>query len=249
MPTISSANPDFKANAQRTTAPIYRHGAEERRSFVPMAFQVTSPFTPKLALLPHALVLHVNPQNLSESHNKKVERFQTRGGFVEQHWGDDLSDLSADGVTGAFMNIYTGLSSLMRQKTIAWDRFQDLKDLYRHNGSVFDPLGNVVLQGKIMVMYDRGTYFGHFKTFEVEETDESPFMFRLNWTFKVEETILQIPFYAGGIGGGPSFQSENRTAPAPPISTKSAGAPRASRGINPLTDESGLGTASPIQTR
>jgi hypothetical protein len=211
MARINSANPDFSANTSPTTRPVYRHGLEERRSFIPMAFQVTSPLNPRMALLPHALVLHVNPQSLAESHTKKIERIQTRGGFVEQHWGDELSEMSADGVTGAFMNIYTGLSSVMRQKSIAWDRYRDLYDLYRNNGSVHDPFGNIVLQGRIMLMYDRGTYFGHFKTFEVEETDDSPFMFKINWTFKVQETVLQIPYSAGAVPNGPSFQSHNHS--------------------------------------
>jgi len=144
-------------------------------------------------MLPHALVMHVNPASFAETFTKKIERIQTRGGFVEQHWGDDLGDINCDGSTGAFMNIYTGLSSIVRQRTIAWDRYRDLYDLYRNNGSLIDPYGNIVLQGRVMVMYDRGTYLGHFKSFSVEETDDSPFAFKVSWSFKVETTIYQIP--------------------------------------------------------
>jgi hypothetical protein len=193
MPRIPSANPDF-ANQQVPSQEVhYAHGLEHRKTFIPVAFQITSPFNSRRVLLPHALVMHVNPQNWSENHNKKVERFQTRGGFVEQHWGDDLTDITADGSTGAFMNIYTGLSSVLRHKTIAWDRYRDLHDLYRNNGSVFDPYGNIVLQGNVMLMYDRGTYIGYFRSFEVEETDDQPFAFRMSWNFKVEEEIMKIP--------------------------------------------------------
>lgn len=228
MPYIRSPNPDFRANPSPTNTPIYRHGLEEKRSFIPMAFQVTSPINPRLTLLPHALVLHVNPQSLSENYAKKIERIQTRGGFVEQHWGDDLTEMSADGVSGAFMNIYTGLSSVMRQKTIAWDRYRDLYDLYRNNGSVYDPFGNIVLQGQIMLMYDRGTYLGHFKTFEVEETDDAPFMFKLNWNFKVTQIILQIPYFGDSGAGGPMFQGQNRNTAKPktiPTTPAPAGTP------------------------
>jgi hypothetical protein len=158
-----------------------------------MAFQVTSPFDPLRVLLPHALVLHVNPASFGETHTKKVERIQTRGGFVEQHWPDDLSEISADGSTGAFMNLYTGTTSVLRQRTIAWDRFRDLYDLYHNNGSVYDPYGNIVLQGNIMLMYDRGTYIGYFRSFDFEETEESPFAFRINWSFKVQQTIVKLP--------------------------------------------------------
>lgn len=224
MPYIPSANPDFRENVQPTETPIYRHGIEERRSFIPMAFQVTSPINPRVALLPHALVLHVNPQNLSENFTKKIERIQTRGGFVEQHWGDDITDMSADGVTGAFMNVYTGLSSVVRQRTIAWDRYRDLYDLYRNNGSVHDPFGNVVLQGQIMLMYDRGTYLGTFKTFSVEETDDSPFMFKLTWAFRVTTAIMQIPMF-GDNRVGPMFQRMNRQTTQQPINSNPSPTP------------------------
>ena len=178
-----------------------------------MAFQVTSPVSDRLALLPHALVLHVNPQNFAESHNKRIERIQTEGGFVEQHWSDDLSEISADGVTGAFMNLYTGLASVVRQRTIAWSRYRDLLDLYHNNGAVYDPFGNIVLQGQIMLMYDRGTYFGKFRNFRVEETDDSPFMFKISWVFKVEQTVLEIPAYLNQNRQGPLFQGQNQNLP------------------------------------
>jgi hypothetical protein len=149
--------------------------------------------------------MHVNPQNWSENHTKRQERIQTRGGFVEQHWGDELTEINADGSTGAFMNIYTGLSSVLRHRTIAWDRYRDLQDLYRNNGSVYDPAGNIVLQGHVMLMYDRGTYIGFFRSFDVEETDDQPFAFRVSWVFKVEEEIMKIP----GLGSNPVARGPN----------------------------------------
>lgn len=192
MPNIPSANPDFEKTSPPTGDPGYIHPMDRRKGGIPLAFQVTSPFDRRKLLLPHALVMHVNPNNLSESNNKKIERIQTRGGWVEQHWGDDLVELSASGSTGAFVNIFTGVTSVLRQKTIAWDRYRDLHDLYLNNAAVHDPFGNVVLQGHIMLMYDRGTYLGNFRTLEVEETDDSPFAFNLNWSFKVEFTIMKI---------------------------------------------------------
>jgi hypothetical protein len=174
--------------------------------------------------------LHVNPASFSESHTKKVERFQTRGGFVEQHWGDDLTEISAEGSTGAFVNFLTGVSSVLRQQSIAWDRYRDLYDLFLNNGSVRNPAGAIVLQGHVMILYDRGTYIGSFRSFDVEETEASPFAFRLNWSFKVEETILKIPGVnrtttevgtvsrGGGLDTGqvnPNFQTQNRQVRVP----------------------------------
>lgn len=200
MAFIRSANQSRFTRLPGPGLPAYEHSADTRRNFLPLAFQVTSPYDQTKALVPHTLVSHVNPQNFAESFNKKIERFQTRGGFVEQHWGDDLTEISVDQSTGAFINITTGLSSVLRQRTIAWDRYRDLYDLYRNNGSVYDPFGSVVLQGWIMLMYDRGLYIGTFRNFSVEETDETPFMFRLAWTFKVEKTIQAIPIGTRAIG-------------------------------------------------
>lgn len=193
MPRIRSANPDSQFLQVPTEETYYTHGMGTRQSYIPMVFQVTSPFNSRRVLLPHSLVMHVNPSSFSENHTKRVERIQTRGGFVEQHWGDAITEISADGSTGAFMNIYTGLSSALRHKTIAWDRFRDLHDLYRHNGSVYDPYGNIVLQGNVMLMYDRGTYLGFFKSFSMEETDDQPFAFKLTWTFSVTEELMKVP--------------------------------------------------------
>jgi hypothetical protein len=212
MPTIPSANPDFEYVAPLGTATGYLHPLERKKGGIPLAFQITSPFEKQRVLLPHALVMHVNPANLSETHTKKIERFQTRGGWVEQHWGDDLVEISADGSTGAFVNLYTGLSSVLRQRTIAWDRYRDLHDVYHNNGAVYDPFGKIVLQGHVMLMYDRGTYLGSFHSFEVQETDSSPFAFALNWTFKVEHTILQMSSNQPLRVRQPVAQSNNITA-------------------------------------
>ena len=217
MAHIPSANPDFDIVNVPSTQPVYVHGMSSRQGPIPMAFQVTSPFSNTTVLMPHALVMHVNPQNYSEQHNKKIERFQTRGGWVEQHWGDDLTEISADGSTGAFMNIYTGLSSVLRQRTIAWDRYRDLHDLFRNNGSLYDPYGNIVLQGNIMLMYDRGTYLGTFRSFDVEETDDQPYAFKVSWTFKVNVELMKIPNLISNpsqrgtysAGQAPNFQGKN----------------------------------------
>lgn len=212
MPYIRSANPSQFDPLQSPGQARYVHGADTRRGYIPIAFQITSPYDPLKALMPHALIAHVNPSNFAESFNQKVERIQTRGGYVEQHWGHELGEITAESSTGSFMNLYTGLSSVLRQRTIAWDRFQDMYDLFRNNGSLYDPFGAIVLQGSVLLMYDRGTYVGTFRSFSFEETDESPFAFRFDWTFKVENTLYQIPDNASPIQlRAPAFQSQNQT--------------------------------------
>ncbi len=209
MPRIPSANADFQRVGVPGEETGYVHPAQRRKGPVPLAFQVTSPLNRLRVLMPHALVMHVNPSSLSETHMQKIERFQTRGGWVEQHWGNELTEVSADQTTGAFMNIYTGLTSVLRRQTIAWDRYRDLHDLYKNNGSLIDPAGSIVLQGHVMLMYDRGTFLGTFRTFEVGEADDSPFAFKLSWTFKIEHTILLMANVPGPAVRPPTFQSQN----------------------------------------
>lgn len=212
---IPSANPEFNKVVVPGTETGYVHGADKRTRAVPLAFQITSPLDPTRVLLPHTLVSHVNPSSFSESFTQKVERFQTRGGFQEQHWGTDLTEISADASTGAFMHVITGLTSVLRQRTIAWDRYRDLHDLYKHNGSVYDPFGNIVLQGFVMLLYDRGMYLGSFRSFETEETEDSPFAFRVSWSFKIEHTILSMNLTPHDFQsrGAPGFQSQNNRMP------------------------------------
>lgn len=212
MPRIPSPNPDLPLVPVPGADPGYTHPAATKKGPIPMAFQITSPFNRRVVLLPHALVLHVNPMSLQESHNQKMERIQTRGGWVEQHWGHDLIEISADQSTGAFMNIQTGLTSVLRQRTIAWDRFRDLHDLFRNNGALHDPEGNIVLHGNVMLMYDKGTYIGTFRSFSWEETEDTPFNFMLNWSFKVEETVFAVDasFATRNLqANAPMFQSKN----------------------------------------
>lgn len=212
MPRIPSPNPDAPQVNTPGIDPGYTHPAHTRKGPIPMAFQVTSPFDRRKVLLPHALVLHVNPMSLQETHAQKIERIQTRGGWVEQHWGHDLSEISADQSTGAFMNIRTGLTSVLRRRTIAWNRFRDLHDLFKNNGSVRNPEGQIVLQGNIMLMYDKGVYLGSFRNFGFDETDSTPFSFVLNWSFKVEQTIVSVNAsmaYRGANALAPQFQGMN----------------------------------------
>lgn len=193
MPVIPSAISFDRLN-EPSANHGYRHPVETRGSGpIPMAFQITSPLDFRTCLLPHALVLHVNPESLSENHTKKVEVMTTMGGFVEDHWYDELSEMSGNGSTGAFLNLYTGLSSVTRRDTVAWNRYRDLYDLFRNNGSVYDPTGKIVLQGKVMLLFDRGTYLGRFTSFSVEETAESPYAFKLDWSFKIDEVVLKVP--------------------------------------------------------
>ena len=73
------------------SSPMYRHPARDPIRRDPDGVPDHQPARQPDGAPPHALVMHVNPSNFNESYTKKIERIQTRGGFVEQHWGDELS--------------------------------------------------------------------------------------------------------------------------------------------------------------
>jgi len=138
------------------------------------------------------MVLHVNPSTMSIQYNRQVERIQTRGGYVEQHWGDSTSEINFEQATGGFMRLNTGLSNITnpayggtRRETIAYDKYLDLLALFHNNGSVYDARGSIVLQGILKITFDGGVYLGWFNSFTVTESSEKPYMFQLSSAFTV----------------------------------------------------------------
>jgi hypothetical protein len=192
----------------------------------PILFQVTDPL--KQPLYPFLLALHINPSSLSESMTKSKTVVMTVGGFVEFNWPEELDTLSATASTGAFIGPNTGLTAGSdgtssnnqgpsvaagdpgRHATMAWERQEDLLDLFRGNGQIFNGNGVPILRGRIMIIYDRGIYMGHFTTFSVKETDEKAYSFDLDWEFKIEERVYLFPLSnnrlirPGDVTGGPT---------------------------------------------
>jgi hypothetical protein len=171
----------------------------------PFLFQVLSPGSLD-AIYPVLLALHANPESVDERMTKSGNMVPTYGGFVEFIWPDELDAISASGSSGAFISPETGLTSggsstrdfsgtsvSGRRGTIAWERQEDFLELFRSNGCVFNSQGVPVLRGRVMMIFDRGAYIGHFTTFERLETEDKQFNFALSWEFKVERAIYRVP--------------------------------------------------------
>lgn len=157
-----------------------------------MLFQVLSPEGEKL--LPEAMFLHVNPSSLNTTYTKIVERFPTRGGFVEQHFGDQLTDISCDVTSGAFIHVDGGLATQKRQETIAYEKFHQLVDLFHNNGLVYDTRGNVQYRGWIRLMFEGGVYDGAFRSLNITEMASGPFQFTCDFSFRVEKEVRDLWF-------------------------------------------------------
>ena len=163
----------------------------------PVIFDILGPDR-ETSILPldYRLVLWANPEEMSFSYSKKIERIQTKGGFVEQHWGDDTQTMSISASSGGFMRLYSGVSNVTnpemggtRRETLAYDRYLDFLALFHNNGSVYDVLGQVALQGIIKITFDGGVYLGWFTSFSVTEDATKAFMFQLSMDFDIAEEV------------------------------------------------------------
>jgi len=178
---------------------------QARQGKRPVVFDILAPDR-ETSLLPDEikLVLHVNPRTMKLNYNKLVSRIQTRGGFVEQHWGDAVEDINFEGATGGFVRLYSGLSNKTgspegttarqgRRETIAYDRFLDLLALFHGNGAIYDANGNIALQGYIKITFDGGIYIGWFDAdFTITESAEKSYQFDLTSRFLIDREELQL---------------------------------------------------------
>jgi len=159
------------------------------------------------SLLPDSLkmVLHVNPSSMSFQYQRVIERIQTKGGFVEQHWGESPMNISFEMATGGFMRLYTGLSNITgptsaggydaggtRRDTIAYDKYLDMLALFHNNGSVYDADGRVVFNGNIRILFDGHQFDGWFTNFSVTEAAEKPYQFTLSSSFTVKRDLYNL---------------------------------------------------------
>lgn len=168
----------------------------------PVIFDILAP-DQRTSLLPGDLkmVLHVNPRTMRLSYTKQINRVQTRGGFVEFHWGDGLEEINFENATGGFMRMYTGLSNVTgarggtqgRRQTLAYERYLDLLALFHNNGAVYDANGNIVIQGFLKITFDGGVHIGWFDgQFTVTEDANQPFMFNMTSRFIIDKEIMEF---------------------------------------------------------
>lgn len=193
------------------------------RGVRPVVFDILAPDY-ETSILPDYLkmVLHVNPTSMKMSHAKVIERIQTEGGFVEQHFGDGTETIQFEMATGGFMRLYTGLTNITgggidvrgtRRETIAYDKYLDMLALFHNNGHVYDYHGRLVLSGIIKIYFDGHTWYGWFQSFSVSEEAESPYQFTLSANFIIDHekvtlrsTILPDPVVSSADPTTFSFQ-------------------------------------------
>lgn len=168
----------------------------------PVVFDILGPDR-VTSILPEELkmVLHVNPSSMKFSYQKIITRIQTKGGYVEQHWGDGAHEIAFEMATGGFMRLFSGLSYTTgggadlggtRRETIAYDKYLDLLALFHSNAAIYDTNGQVAFQGLIKCTFDGASHFGWFNNFNVTEAVEHPYLFKLTTAFTVDHETYTL---------------------------------------------------------
>lgn len=152
---------------------------------------IVDPSTRRAITVP-TLQLHVNPTAIEMSYRKNISRTRTRGGFVEEHFGDELDVLSVSGSTGSFWGFGTGVTTQERHRTLAMVNFQEILALYRNNACVYDQKGIVISQGFVSITWDTYKFNGQFVNFNWEEEATSPYRYTFNFSFEVSRTTFIV---------------------------------------------------------
>lgn len=76
--------------------------------------------------------MYINPQSVNYNYSKQITETRTKGGFVLQYWGENLTDLSISGTTGT-----SGIEGI-----------NVLNDVYRNEQLMFDPYA-LALQAQV----------------------------------------------------------------------------------------------------
>lgn len=138
------------------------------------------------------LYMQVNPTTMSLNHAKKTTRTQTFSAYYEEYWGDELDTITCSNSTGGFVDPMAGYTNVYKTRTEAYFNFQNILDIYRNNGNVFDDQGRIIKRGYSIIYFQPGVYMGYFENFDYTETADSPYKFTFNFTFKVEKSYTSI---------------------------------------------------------
>lgn len=163
--------------------------------------------TPPLRLL-------VNPKTFKVSSEKIVaDGNWTRNGPIVEHWGDGQDKIDFSGKIAAFMAIDAnspredneggspGLTRAARNYSASYQNFLSMWMLYRSNAGLYtygldaksasgSQWARLSMVGSIYIYYDDILYFGSFDTFDVTESETSPYSLEYNIQFTVRAMFL-----------------------------------------------------------
>lgn len=160
--------------------------------------------------------MYINPENFQIAESKQINATRTKGGYVVQYWGDNLTQLTLSGTTGSsgikginvLRDIYRSenrafelvAASQNQQLALragqsgegldlagAGNALRDLAQELRERNFILRPsLASLALN--VMLFYQGVQYRGYFTNFQITESISKLGLFDYNLTFMVTET-------------------------------------------------------------
>lgn len=160
-----------------------------------------------------AVQMYINPENFSVAESKQITETRTKGGFVVQYWGDNLTKLSLSGTTGSagikgiqvLRDVYRAenhafelVAATQREKlieiaretgiddaNIAGTMFNVAQENRKRNFILRPTLASLALS--VMLFYQGVQYRGYFTEFSMTESVQKLGLFDYNMAFTVTE--------------------------------------------------------------
>lgn len=147
--------------------------------------EVDDKFPANQALPITSFTFYINPNHITPNYKKLITEIRTRGGWEVQHWGNSLTEISVQGVSGGLLpkNLEPG-KPIDITTSPAWIKLSQLKKLYYDSNSNPNESSSITFGMNYYDMF----YVGYFTSFTGPEGDaESPFLVKYNFTFKVTD--------------------------------------------------------------
>lgn len=159
-----------------------------------------------------AVQMYINPESLRVSESKQISSTRTKGGFVIQYWGENLTEISLQGTTGSsgvkginvLRNIYK--SENKGFDLVAAQQFQDVQNIKTassDNNNIGDAFANTAaeiqkrnflvrpslasLATNVLLFYQGDQWKGYFTNFSFTESVGKLGLFDYSLTFMAYE--------------------------------------------------------------
>lgn len=136
---------------------------------------------------PAFVEMYVNPTNLQFNERKLVNPIRTKGGFIIQYWGSELTEVSINGQTGT-----GGVEALNVIKDIYLSEQIAIQKIITSQGPQSKRRQSLAqLSTQVIMWYQGEGYRGFFKTFTSTESADKIGIFDYNLQFVVVEVLGQ----------------------------------------------------------
>lgn len=152
------------------------------------------------------LNLLLSPDTINMSYQKRVTTYETRGAWIEEHWGhDELDEISGSGISMIFSYLRkiseegdpeayawvlpTG-PERNRESTMGAINLQQWLQMYLNNGAMYNLKGQIDRFAGIALYFGPDVFFGYFQAFSIDDDAGKPWQKSYNFSFKVYKSFV-----------------------------------------------------------